>query len=80
MKINKIEDKIQLEQFNDVELQSCWDDCTEYKLKTKGDWLILKRAGWPTDGKESIAEIREIKSIFGFYCYKTKTPKSCIYF
>ena len=80
MKINKIEDKIQLEQFNDVELQGCYTDCVEYFQKTKGDWNILKNAGYPTNGKESIAQIREIKNIFGFYCYRKNTPKTCIYF
>ena len=80
MKINKIEDKIQLEQFNDVELQGCYTDCTEYFQKAKGDWLLLKRGGCTPDGSESVAEIREIKNAFGFYCYKKKTPKTCIYF
>lgn len=79
MKIKKITNKINLSKENGIELQGCYNDCTEYKLKSKGDYTLIHSAGYAADGHDSIDTMREIKSIFGVYCYKTNTCKTCIY-
>lgn len=79
MKIEKIKDKINIEEQCEVELQGCADDCKEYYLKTKGDYETLAKAGCKVDGTASPQEIREIKDTFGYYCYRLLTPKTSIY-
>lgn len=79
MTIKKIENKVNLESKNEVELQGCYNDCTEYKQKTKATYRLITSQGFKADGKQTVSEIREILSIFGSYCYKTKTCKTCIY-
>lgn len=79
MKIKKIEDRIEPKGQFDVELQDCLHDCTEYFLKTKQDYEKIAGQGYTADGSASLEEIREIKEIFGFYCYKKPTVKTSIY-
>ena len=77
MKIKKIQKKLNLQNSNSVKLQGCYDDCTEYKQKTSADYNLIHAAGYPADGKDSAAVIAEIYKIFGVYCYKTQTSKTC---
>lgn len=80
MKVNKINEKVELGNLNDVTLQGCYDDCTEYFQKTKANYnAIVTATGLKPNGNESPAEIREIKELADYYCYKKKTAKTCIY-
>lgn len=77
MKVNKIVNKLKLEDQFEIEPQGCLDDCVEYFQKFKGDWEVITRTGeFKANGKESISEIRKIKSIYGVYCYRKKTAKT----
>ncbi len=78
MKITKINEKIELRNNADVELQACWNDCISYKGKSQADYNWLKRNGFKVDGATT-AQIREIKSVVGFYCWKSATAHHCIY-
>lgn len=79
MKIKKIENMLDIEEQFDVELQACHNDCKEYFNKTRAGYSFLKRAGCKVDGNATVAEIREILNVFGFYCYRLLTPKTSIY-
>lgn len=50
MKITKINEKIELRNNADVELQACWNDCISYKGKSQADYNWLKRNGFKVDG------------------------------
>lgn len=76
MKVKKINDKLELENQIDIELQGCHDDCTEYFNKSSGNYLFLARAGFKVDGTAKVSEIQKIYKLFGFYCYRMKTPKT----
>ncbi|MBD5555120.1 MAG: hypothetical protein HDQ95_07215 [Roseburia sp.] len=76
MKIKKIQKKLNLQNSNNVKLQGCYDDCTEYFQNTADDYNRIHAAGYPADGKDSAAVIAEIYKIFGVYCYKTQTVKT----
>lgn len=77
MKIKKIVDKIILPRAEGVELQGCFDDCAVYKQNTKTHYNKIRQQGYRADGSENYLEIREIKSVFGVYCYKSYSPKTC---
>ncbi|MBR5513160.1 MAG: hypothetical protein IKV85_04140 [Ruminococcus sp.] len=78
MKIEKIENGF-VNEF-EGEAQSCWDDCTEYRGKTSGINSLIRRAGYKGDASRSdLNHLAEIKDVFGYYCYREKTPKTCIY-
>lgn len=79
MKISKISKKLPCEVESKVELQGCYDDCAEYKQKTASIYKMLRAAGYKADGSETTPQIREIISVFSYYCYKLKTPKTWIY-
>lgn len=79
MKIEKINEQLPLEEQFDVELEGCQNDCKEYFAKGSADYEFLKRNGAKVDGTASVAEIRQIKEVFGFYCYRMLTPKTSIY-
>ena len=79
MKISKISKKVPCEVESKVELQGCYDDCTEYKQKTSGIYKTLRAAGYKADDSEDSLQRKEILSVFGYYCYKTKTCKTTIY-
>ncbi len=79
MKIIKITDKINLNNKKGIELQGCYNDCTEYKQKTKSIYSQIRRAGYKADGNDGVETIREIKQIFGDYCYKMNTAKTNLY-
>ncbi len=77
MKVDNIMDQLELEDQFDIETQGCLDDCEEFFQKTNGDWAVITRTGeFKANGKESIAEIRRIKNIFGVYCYRKFTAKT----
>lgn len=77
MKINKIKDQLEVKE--EVELQSCWDDCTEYLSKTKYYYNLARSLGFKCDGTESLSVIRDCINAVGYYCVKRKTPKTNIY-
>ena len=79
MKISKISKKVPCEVESKVELQGCLNDCAEYKLKTASIYKLIKAAGYKADGSETTPQIKEILSVFGCYCYKAKTPKTCMF-
>ena len=75
MKINKIVDRLNLPKDEGVKLQGCANDCTEYRQKSKSDYNTIARGGYRPNGSESYKTIRDIKSIFGIYCYKFVSGK-----
>lgn len=79
MKISKISKKLPCEVESKVELQGCYDDCTVYLQKTIKIYKSLRAAGYKADGSEDSLQRKEILSVFDYYCYKAKTPKTCIY-
>lgn len=78
MEIKKINDKVDLSEQSDAELRGCLNDCAEYKADTKAIYELIHSQGYAADGSETIEEIKEIKEIFGSYCYKMMTRKNSI--
>jgi len=79
MKVTKINEKVELKNNAEVELQACYNDCVAYVNKTQGDYEFLKRSGCKVDGTATSSEIRDILAVFGCYCYKQLSPKTFIY-
>ena len=75
MKIKKIQKKLNLQNTNNVKLQGCYDDCTEYLQNTVQIYNLIHAAGYPADGSDGAAARAEIFKLFGAYCYKTQTVK-----
>lgn len=66
MKISKIENKINIEDQFDVELQATYYCNTEW-----GYWYIYGRSGIKCRaGEQTTAEIRAIKKEYGIYCFR----------
>lgn len=79
MKIEKINDRVDIPESSDAELRGCQNDCVEYKFDTKAIYNLIREAGYPADGSETVEQIRDIKEVFGAYCYKSVTAKKNIY-
>lgn len=79
MKVTKINEKVELRNNADVELQGCSNDCTEYKNKGYGDYLHLKGLGINVESSFTTADVRQALSIYGSFCYRFISPKTCIY-
>ena len=77
MKIEKINDAF-VNEF-DAQAQGCSDDCNEYRGSAKADikWQIDNdvRSHWGFD----YDECKDLKEAGFTYCYRDKTPKTCIY-
>lgn len=78
MKVKKINEKLELENSNDVVLQGCHNDCAEYFNKTYADYLFLKRNGIKVDKYSYQANV-DAATLLGKYCYKDMTPKTCAF-
>ncbi|MCM1234924.1 MAG: hypothetical protein NC489_32900 [Ruminococcus flavefaciens] len=76
MEIKKINDRIEPEEQFDKEPKSCLHDCVVYYSKTKDDYDHIVSQGFKADGTQTEAEIREIKKIFGFYCFRKEVAKT----
>ncbi|MBR5513158.1 MAG: hypothetical protein IKV85_04130 [Ruminococcus sp.] len=75
MKIEKI-DEVYINEF-DGEAQGCFADCAEYRGKTSGVYKQLSVSGYYGDGSDR--NTQEIIKVFGSYCYKEYSPKTCMY-
>lgn len=76
MKIEKITDAF-VNEF-DAQAQSCYDDCNEYRGSARANIEEQIKGGreyWGFD----IDEYKDITANGDLYCYRDKTPKTCIY-
>ncbi len=76
MKIKRITDQLVIRE--EVELQGCHNDCTEYFNKTRDIAELERRAGFDISNNISYKDKVECARRFGYYCYKSKTPKTCM--
>lgn len=77
MKINKITEQLKIGE--EVELQGCENDCTEYFNKTRDIAELERRGGFNIDNKLTTKDRVECVRLFGYYCYRRKTPKTCMF-
>lgn len=76
MKINVIKEKIDLDNQFGIDLQGCYDDCTEYKGKGYSNYHAIREGGFKANGKENVATVKKILELYGCYCYMQKTSKT----
>ncbi len=79
MEIKRNNDKVDLSEQSDAELKGCLNDCKEYKAETKAIYEMIHKQGYAADGSETVEEIKEIKEVFGAYCYRMLTQKDSIW-
>lgn len=70
---------VDLSEQTDAEARACGTDCVEYKAESKAIYDLIRQQGYAADGSETIEQIKEIREIFGAYCYRMLTPKTNIY-
>ena len=79
MKINKINDMIELDDQFDVELEGCMNDCKVYSLKGGYEVSVEQSQGLKGDGTDSSTDYEAFKTFvqtFGYYCYYHYTAKT----
>ena len=82
MKINKINEMIELDKQFDVELEGCLDDCTEYFCKGSFEVLKEQSQGLAGDGSDLRNQTNEFKTWVAsahYYCYTAGTAKTTIW-
>jgi len=78
MKIKKIQNKTILSEKNDVELQSCWDDCKTYHRNKRSDWNNQVRVtGYRLTEHSSMDDKRRCAEAVTTRCWQNTSPHSC---